>query len=423
MEKMALNNSFSTQIVILGGGIAGLWLLNRLCNEGFDAVLLEKNALGSGQTLASQGIIHGGLKYALNGALSPASSAIADMPERWRQCLDGSGELDLSGCRLLSPNYYMWSDSSYRSRLKTFLGSKALRGRIDALKPIDYPAFFRNGAQQKTTLKGTLYKLTDFVVDTPSLLRVLSERYRNRIFHSPSISLSRNADGEIIHVTAKGQNGMVQIIAQRYILCAGEGNETLLKEVGISRPEMQKRPLQMVCVHLNHPDPVFVHCIGDSFGMAPRLTITSHPMGDKTVAGARMQQVWYVGGEIAEKGVNRSPEEQQRIAREELSSVFPWVDFSAAQWGSFFINRAEPKVSNLQRPDNAYVGTVQNLLIAWPTKLTLSPDLGDAVVQNIYSQKLAPEFSAGAVAGLVSPLTSEFRFPDFAVPRWEGMCR
>jgi len=423
MEKMALNSSFSAQIVILGGGIAGLWLLNRLCNEGFDAVLLEKHALGGGQTLASQGIIHGGLKYALNGALSPASSAIADMPARWRQCLDGNGELDLSGCRLLSPNYYMWSDSSYRSRLKTFLGSKALRGRIDALKPIEYPAFFRNAAQQTTALKGTLYQLTDFVVDTPSLLRVLSTRYRNRIFHSPSISLSRNADHEIIHVTAQGQNGTVQISAHRYILCAGEGNEALLKEARISKPEMQKRPLQMVCVHLNHPDPVFVHCIGDSFGMAPRLTITSHPLDDEDADGGRKQQVWYLGGELAEKGVNRSAEEQQHMARKELGSMFPWVDLSTAKWGSFFIDRAEPKVSNLQRPDNAYVGAVHNLLVTWPTKLTLSPDLGDAVVQNIRAQDLRPEFSAGAVADIASPLSAEFRFPDFAIPRWEGMFR
>ena len=36
-------------IVILGGGIAGLWLLNRLRNAGYAAVLLESTALGTGQ--------------------------------------------------------------------------------------------------------------------------------------------------------------------------------------------------------------------------------------------------------------------------------------------------------------------------------------------------------------------------------------
>ena len=54
--------SYSTDIIIFGGGIAGLWLLNRLHNEGYQAILLETEALGGSQTIASQGIIHGGLK-------------------------------------------------------------------------------------------------------------------------------------------------------------------------------------------------------------------------------------------------------------------------------------------------------------------------------------------------------------------------
>jgi glycine/D-amino acid oxidase-like deaminating enzyme len=131
----------TTDIVIFGGGIAGLWLLNRLRQQGYDVILLESDALGGGQSLASQGIIHGGLKYALNGVLSPASSAIAQMPERWRSCLQGEGDVDLRGCKVLAPHYFMWSGGGYRSRLKSFLGSKALRGRIDALKPAQYPPF------------------------------------------------------------------------------------------------------------------------------------------------------------------------------------------------------------------------------------------------------------------------------------------
>ena len=62
-------------IVILGGGIAGLWLLNRLRTAGYSTVLFERGALGQGQSIASQGMIHGGMKYALGGALTrrPAS--------------------------------------------------------------------------------------------------------------------------------------------------------------------------------------------------------------------------------------------------------------------------------------------------------------------------------------------------------------
>ena len=44
--------SYSTDIVIFGGGIAGLWLLNRLRTEGYQAILLESRELGGGQTFA-----------------------------------------------------------------------------------------------------------------------------------------------------------------------------------------------------------------------------------------------------------------------------------------------------------------------------------------------------------------------------------
>ena len=54
--------TYSTDILIVGGGIAGLWLNVRLCQQGFSTLLLERDTLGGGQSLKSQGIIHGGAK-------------------------------------------------------------------------------------------------------------------------------------------------------------------------------------------------------------------------------------------------------------------------------------------------------------------------------------------------------------------------
>ena len=53
-----------TDIAIIGGGVAGLWALNLLRQRGYSTVLFEQDALGSDQTIGSQGIIHGGIKYA-----------------------------------------------------------------------------------------------------------------------------------------------------------------------------------------------------------------------------------------------------------------------------------------------------------------------------------------------------------------------
>ena len=61
------NNILRVDIAIIGGGIAGLWMLSRLRKRGYSALLIESEALGSGQTICSQGIIHGGVKYSLQG--------------------------------------------------------------------------------------------------------------------------------------------------------------------------------------------------------------------------------------------------------------------------------------------------------------------------------------------------------------------
>ena len=62
----------------------------------------------------------------------------------------------------------MWSNASLRSKLKTFLGSKSLRGRVEAVAPDSYPPFFQNAS-----VKGSLYQLPDFVVDSESLVETL----------------------------------------------------------------------------------------------------------------------------------------------------------------------------------------------------------------------------------------------------------
>ena len=102
-----MSQPLSTDVLIVGGGIAGLWLNARLQRLGYSTLLVERGSLGGEQSVKSQGIIHGGAKYALHGALTGASEAIADMPRRWREALSGSGELDLSGVRLLSEAHYL----------------------------------------------------------------------------------------------------------------------------------------------------------------------------------------------------------------------------------------------------------------------------------------------------------------------------
>ena len=76
-----------TDIAIVGGGITGLWLHSLLKSRGYQSLVFERYKLGSGQTLASQGMIHGGLKYNLDGITGTASKTISSMQAVWRACL------------------------------------------------------------------------------------------------------------------------------------------------------------------------------------------------------------------------------------------------------------------------------------------------------------------------------------------------
>ena len=59
--KSIEKNNFD--IVVIGGGIAGVWTHSLLKKTGYSFCLLEKKSIGGEQSLVSQGIIHKGMKY------------------------------------------------------------------------------------------------------------------------------------------------------------------------------------------------------------------------------------------------------------------------------------------------------------------------------------------------------------------------
>lgn len=362
-------------IAIIGGGIAGLWTLNQLRNSGYSAVLFENEALGGYQTVGSQGMIHGGIKYALSGALSGSSEAISDMPEIWRRCLDGQGKVDLGGCKVLSEDFFLWSSDTLQSRVSSFFASKLLRGRVNKLSRPEYPT-----PLQYPQFKGQVYRLVDLVLDVPSLVATLAANYREAIFKIDwnTSQLVNETGTAVLHTPA------AEIHAQRLVLTAGTGNEALVQALGGRSPAMQRRPLQQVLMKHQYPEPFFAHCTGG--GANPRLTISSH----FTSAG---EPVWYLGGDLATDGANDDPGKLIAKAKAEVAELMPWIDFGQTDWATIRLDRAEPRQSALLRPDTAFVGavdSVSNALTAWPTKLTLSPNLANEIEGILHQQGISP---------------------------------
>ena len=401
--------SYSTDIVIFGGGVAGLWLLNRLSAEGYQAILLERDRLGGGQSINSQGIIHGGLKYALHGVLSGASQAIADMPRRWRDCIEGRGEIDLSACELLCEHFLLWSGPGFGAGMKAFLGSKALAGKAERAEIGEVPAILRG--------RGVVYRLPDFVLDSQSLIGALAQPFKNRIYAIGSAESADSRERRHVSDPAAGMTEHIEfkciaarrelivratgepltIKARRYIFCAGEGNERLIEQAGLLLPRCQTRPLKMIAVSGASLPPMYLHVLGEGFSATPQLTITSH-------VNAAGRPVWYLGGELAEGGTGRTDAAQIDAAKSRLADLFPEVCLNDLRWRCLDINRAEPASPGGRRPDNARISAEQDIIVAWPTKLTLAPALADLVMQSLRDDEILP--GAGS-----EPLTPSLSAP------------
>ncbi len=372
-------------LLVIGGGIAGLWSLLRARAAGYSALLLESSALGGGQTVAAQGIIHGGTKYALGGRLSRAARAIGEMPARWRACLEGRGELDLTRVPLLSPHQYLWGDGGLTAALAGFFGSRAMRSRVapvargEGPPPFDAPAF-----------RGVLYRLDEPVLNLPALIAELARQGEGACGRCPAQAL-RLSEGR---VEADG----VILRPRRLLLAAGAGNAALLDALGIDDLPMQRRPLHMVMVRGRLPA-VYAHALGA--GRNPRLTITSH-------FDARGETVWYLGGQLAERGVERTTEEQLAVARRELEALLPWMAFDGLSWAAFRIDRAEAATPDGRRPDDLFFARRGAVMVTWPTKLAFAPRVADRVLDTL--SELEP---TGGDARLPLPP------PPPAAPPWE----
>ncbi len=385
----ANDKALNVDVVIFGGGIAGLWLLARCRQAGYQTVLLENDALGAGQTRYSQGIIHGGTKYALTGKLTASSESIFTMPKIWRDCLQGNGEVDLSSATILSEHQYMWSTPGLLSRLSGFFASRIVRGRMQTVKKENYPAAFQN-----KKFKGKVYQLDEPVIDAASIIRALAEPNFKNIMLIKSV---KSFSEKLLSVEAA--NGEVwNIKAEKIILSAGQGNADLLKQMGRTVPEMQLRPLKMVMVKGGLPEKLYAHCLGASVN--PRITITSGEDKNGNV-------VWYLGGQLAEEGVHRTDKEQINKAKKELQALMPWLNFSLMQWATLDINRAEPKQKDGQRPSTFFSYEENNVMTVWPTKLALTPGLANEVLTKLEKQNInksganeMPDFSHASIAEL-----------------------
>ncbi|HEY2986095.1 MAG TPA: FAD-dependent oxidoreductase [Candidatus Binatia bacterium] len=346
-------------VLIFGGGAAGLWCLDRFRNDGYHAALVESSALGRGQTIQAQGIIHGGGKYALRGVRDfGAVRATKEMPRRWRQSLSGEMPPDLRGTRVLSERCHLWLPrGSALARVQSwgFMSVVAKAGLLSTA-----PELVPTAAWPEALCGSALavYALAEPVISTGSFLESLAAPHKNYI---------RRYDGATLRFSGHEVKISDAVLKPRSIvLAAGAGNRELLRAAGVQSDPMQRRPLGMVLLRGALP-PLFGHCI---VGGKTQITVTTPAQG-----------VWQIGGEVAERLAHEYDAERARTtALDEIRARLPGLHFTGVEIALYRAVRAEARTADQRRPSGVHAGRVApRIVVAWPTKLSLAPVLAEEV--------------------------------------------
>lgn len=363
-------------IIIHGAGIAGLWLHHRLRREGYDCLLLEKDKIGGGQSIASQGIIHSGLKYTLAGKVSELARSISAMPDRWRDALAGKGEVDLRGAKMNAASQQLLIPPGFMGGIVKNIAGKALGGGAHDIALSDWP-----DGLKESGFNGSLIHMAEPVLDIPSVIRALAEPYKESI---------RQSGEEIPN-------------ARLHIYTAAAGNLEAAKKFGQDKGlETQARPLMMGMLK-PAPFSLYTHLIGKSD--KPVCTITTHIDKDGAL-------IWYLGAQVAERNKEEAPEKVYSAALKAFQTYLPQVDFSNTQWATLPIDRIEGKSkTGGWLPDTPTIHEADNHLYCWPTKLTFAPLLANNVMEKIRARGIEPSGSTSDWSHLL-PV-------DYALPPWD----
>ena len=390
-------DSVQLDVVILGGGGAGLWLLDELVRRNYSVLLLEANQLGSGQTVASQGIIHGGLKYTLSGLFTPSASAIREMPSIWRACLAGEREPNLTNTRLRAECCHLWQTTSLKSRLGMVGARAGLRVSPQTLEDDERP-------DALATCPGVVARLDEQVIDPVSFISGLAWRNRNHLMHidaEDGLTFEEAHGNTVSCITLKNPKSgdTLSLTPRHVVLTAGGGNADLRTQIGLSSQAMQHRPLHMVMLRGALPS-LNGHCVD---GTSTRVTIT-------TAKDSTGQVVWQVGGRIAEDGVDMDPAQLIAFAATELQAVLPGVDLGGLQWSTYRVDRAEAVAAG-RRPEDISILQDGNVITAWPTKLALVPKLAESLLSLLGEPGAKNEEYLQGV--------ESWPRPEVALPPWE----
>jgi FAD dependent oxidoreductase len=204
-------------VLIVGGGAQGLWLLNDLTKRHYRTVLLERHELGGGQTCHSHGLIHRGHYYDDVDMMIILNAAA----QFWEAFVDEKGIAKLNP----SPALAGFGPGTAVERHTYFWKSAGLRFDLCPEEPM----VLQGGAAKH------LFETEEFSLNASDVIEGLSRDSDHATYklddHDGALSFIR--DGTSIHrVDAILTGEQVEFMPKFVVLAAGVGNYGLLAKLG-----------------------------------------------------------------------------------------------------------------------------------------------------------------------------------------------
>jgi hypothetical protein len=222
---------YPVDVLVLGGGIQGLVLLDELTRQGYAAALVTNSELGSGQTLHSHGFLNSGylflrpqLRATLNQSVLPLLQA------RGLQIYGDDQWFAVAPPGPLAALRQAWTAHGYEYEEVT----------ADAL-----PSGFQEGELFRSGAPTQVIRLKEYNFPKRQLVRLLSEHLHDRIIRGEVVAFhcvpgDHNQAGQDELRTSRVETTEVQVHASRdkvvlapkaVILAAGAGTKRLVKSL------------------------------------------------------------------------------------------------------------------------------------------------------------------------------------------------
>ena len=358
-------------------------LLGDLSRAGYAAVLVDRNAVGGAQTLHSHGFLH--LGHAYPHVYTASASHFKSAMDEWQRFLAKNPEVERKQPAFVGflglANALYW-ERSWRSAGLHFHGHPALPRALSG------------------SVLERVYETKQRQIRPGLLVRRLVGS-ESAIVHGvlSSASITSRGHVESVAVDMEGDAGQVHFRPKALVLAAGSGNDSLFDTLSSShpfsgRPNTRTRRSLMLVVKSSVDLPQISLLVPDLW-----LFVVSQIADDGGI-------VWLVssGVDQPEGAVAVPIAEAARAVANKLRFLLPHMFGSIFESDQIRFGAYEGLKSEVILPDQDDPAPVapevhsfpdSNVMLAWPTKLTLAPRASDLIKQRLIEQDIRPSHREG----------------------------